>query len=119
MASLEGKRKVAWTVLVLAGVLEAVWAISLEKSQGFTQWLPSVVFFAALALSMFGLSFALRTLPLGTSYAVWVGIGATITVIYGMVAGGESVNFVRIALIAGLIMCVIGLKLVDGAGVTA
>lgn len=119
MASLEGKQKVAWTVLVLAGVLEAVWAISLERSQGFTQWLPSVVFFAALALSMFGLSFALRTLPLGTSYAVWVGIGAALTAIYGMAVGSEPANFVRIALIAGLIMCVIGLKLVDGTGAAA
>lgn len=106
----------AWLVLIGAGVMESIWAISLERSQGFSQILPTLLFLVALALSMVGLSYALKTLPLGTAYAVWVGIGATLTVIYGMVAGGEPVNLVRIALIIGLILCVMGLKIIDGNG---
>lgn len=104
----------AWAVLIGAGVMESVWAISLDHSHGFTKLAPTVVFAIALALSMAGLAFALRTLPLGTAYAVWVGIGAALTVIYGMVFNGDSHSFVRIALIAGLIGCVIGLKALEG-----
>ncbi|MCI8424385.1 MAG: QacE family quaternary ammonium compound efflux SMR transporter, partial [Adlercreutzia sp.] len=68
----------------------------------------------ALVLSMLGLSYAVKTLPTGTAYAVWVGIGAALTVVYGMVAGTEPASWPRILLIAGLIGCVIGLKLVSG-----
>lgn len=64
-----------WLVLVVSGVLEAVWATALGRSNNFNRLVPSVVFFAALALSMVGLAYAMRTLPVGTSYAVWVGIG--------------------------------------------
>ena len=109
---LKGDLLVAWMVLIGAGVMEAVWAISLERSQGFSHMVPTIVFAIALALSMIGLSFALKSLPLGTAYAVWVGIGAALTVIYGMVFGGDSVNFAKIALIVVLISCVVGLKLV-------
>lgn len=106
----------AWIVLLAAGAMEAVWAIALERSHNFTVLGPSVVFFAALALSMLGLSFALRTLPLGTAYAVWVGVGCALTAAYGMAAGGEPVNPVRIALVAGLVLCVAGLKATSIAG---
>lgn len=102
----------AWVVLIAAGVMESVWAIALEKSQGFTQLVPTLVFVVALVLSMIGLSHALKSLPLGTSYAVWVGIGAALTVVYGMISGVDPVSIPRIALIIGLILCVIGLKLV-------
>ncbi|PNV64683.1 DMT family transporter [Rubneribacter badeniensis] len=106
----------AWFVLVLSGVLEAVWAIALGRSEGFTKLVPSIVFFAALSLSMLGLSHAVKTLPTGTAYAVWVGIGASITVVHGMVVGAEPVSPARVLLIAGLVGCVVGLKLVgDGA----
>lgn len=101
----------AWFVLVVAGVLEAVWAVALGKSGGFTRLAPSVVFLAALAASMAGLGYAMRTLPIGTAYAVWVGIGAALTVAFGMVNGDEPANLVRVLLICGLIGCVIGLKL--------
>lgn len=104
----------AWIMLIGAGVMESVWAIALGKSQGFTQLVPTIVFIVALIISMTGLSFALKTLPVGTAYAVWVGIGAALTVIYGMVSGDEPVNFARIALIAGLVLCIVGLKLVGG-----
>lgn len=101
----------AWFVLVVAGVLEAVWAVALGKSEGFTRLMPSLVFLAALAASMAGLGYAMRTLPIGTAYAVWVGIGAALTVAFGMVTGDEPANLVKVLLICGLIGCVIGLKL--------
>lgn len=107
----EGNKSMAWTILVAAGFMEAVWAVALQKSDGFTQVIPSLVFVGALALSMIGLAIALKSLPLGTAYAIWVGIGATATVVYGMVSGSEPINLVRILLIMGLIGCVIGLKL--------
>jgi quaternary ammonium compound-resistance protein SugE len=103
---------VTWLVLVVSGVLEAVWAVSLGRSEGFTRPLPSLVFAVALALSMGGLAFAMRTLPTGTSYAVWVGIGAVLTVGYGMASGAEPVSVVKVLLIAGLLGCVVGLELV-------
>lgn len=105
----------AWIVLILSGMMEAVWATALGKSDGFTHPLPTVVFVVGLALSMFGLAFATKTLPIGTSYAVWVGIGAALTVIYAMVTGSEPVSVVKIALIIGLVGCVVGLKLVSDA----
>lgn len=105
---------VAWLALICAGILESVWAVSLERSNGFSQLVPTIVFVAALALSMLGLSFALKTLPLGTCYAIWVGIGATLTVVYGMLTGEESMSAIKIALIAGLILCIIGLKATSG-----
>ena len=101
----------AWLLLVLSGVLEAVWAIALGKSEGFTRLTPSLVFLVGILLSMGGLAYALRTLPIGTGYAVWVGVGASLTVIYGMVSGAESVSAVKVMLLMGLIGCVIGLKL--------
>lgn len=100
----------AWFVLVVAGVLEAVWAVALGKSDGFTRPTPSVVFLIAIAASMAGLGYAMRTLPIGTAYAVWVGIGAALTVTFSMVAGDEPVSLVRVLLLGGLIGCVIGLK---------
>jgi quaternary ammonium compound-resistance protein SugE len=101
----------AWLVLVLSGVLEAVWAVALGKSEGFSRPASSLVFGVGIVLSMGGLAYALRTVPVGTGYAVWVGIGAALTVAFGMIAGSESVSVVKVALIAGLIGCVVGLKL--------
>ncbi|WP_139417782.1 DMT family transporter [Agromyces laixinhei] len=104
----------AWVILIVSGVLEAVWATALGKSEGFTKLWPSVVFFAALALSMGGLAWAMRDISTGTAYAVWVGIGAALTVIWAMITGDMDVSWVKLALIAGLVGCVVGLKLVDG-----
>ena len=101
----------AWLVLVVSGVLEAVWAVALGKSEGFSRLTPTVVFLVGIVLSMGGLAYAMRTLPIGTAYAVWVGIGASLTVAFGMVTGDESVTVVKLLLIAGLLGCVIGLKL--------
>ncbi|WP_324276852.1 multidrug efflux SMR transporter [Blastococcus brunescens] len=102
----------SWLVLVVSGVLEAVWATALGRSEGFSRLAPSIVFGIALVLSMAGLAYAMRELPVGTSYAVWVGIGASLTVVYAMVTGTEPVSLVKVLLIVGLIGCVVGLKLV-------
>lgn len=102
----------AWIVLVLSGVLEAVWATALGRSAGFSRLTPTLVFVVALVLSMAGLAYALRTLPVGTSYAVWVGVGAALTVGYAMVTGTEAASLLKIALITGIVLCVVGLKLV-------
>jgi quaternary ammonium compound-resistance protein SugE len=101
---------VSWLVLVLSGVLEAVWATALGRSEGFTRPGPTVVFAVALALSMAGLAYAMRELPVGTSYAVWVGIGAVLTVVIAMLTAQEPVSVVRLLLLAGIGGCVIGLK---------
>lgn len=103
----------AWFVLVVAGVLEAVWATALGRSEGFTKLGPSLLFGVALLASMGGLAFALRDLPTGTAYAVWVGIGAALTVAWAMVFGDEDVSVIKILLILGLVGCVIGLKIVS------
>lgn len=101
----------SWIVLVVSGALEAVWATALDRSEGFTRLWPSVVFGISVVASMGGLAYAMRDLPVGTAYAVWVGIGAALTVVYGMATGAEPVSVVRLLLIAGLVGCVIGLKL--------
>ena len=100
----------AWLILVVSGVLEAVWATALDRSDGMTRLGPSVVFLVGLALSMVGLGYAMREIPVGTAYAVWVGIGAVLTVAYAMVTGAESVSPIKILLLAGIVGCVIGLK---------
>ncbi len=100
-----------WLVLVLSGVLEAVWATALGRTAGLTRLAPTVVFVLGLAGSMAGLAYAMRGLPIGTAYAVWVGIGAVLTAGYAMASGQEPVSAVRVLLLAGIVGCVIGLKL--------
>lgn len=101
----------AWLVLVISGMFEAVWAVALGRSEGFTRLGPSLVFAAALVVSMGGLAYAMRTLPTGTAYAVWVGIGASLAVVYSMATGEESISLVKVLLICGLVGCIVGLKL--------
>lgn len=100
----------AWIVLVVSGVLETVWAAALARSAGFTRLVPSLVFVVAVVLSMVGLAYALRTLPVGTAYVVWVGIGAAGTALYGMVALGEPVTTARILCLVLISAGVVGLK---------
>jgi quaternary ammonium compound-resistance protein SugE len=102
---------VYWLVLIVSGVLEAVWATALGRSEGFSRLTPTVVFLGSLAASMAGLAYAMRGLPIGTAYAVWVGIGAALTAGYAMWAGQEPVSVVRVLLLAGIVGCVVGLKL--------
>jgi quaternary ammonium compound-resistance protein SugE len=100
----------SWLVLVLSGVLEAVWATALGKSQGFSRLTPTIIFFTALVASMAGLAYAMRELPVGTSYAVWVGIGAVLTVVYAMATGDESISVMKVVFLIMIIGGVIGLK---------
>lgn len=102
----------AWLILVLSGVLEAVWATALGRSEGFTRLAPSVVFAVALVVSMGGLAYAMRDLPVGTAYAVWVGIGASLTVIYAMATGAEPVSVAKVLFLLMIIGGVVGLKAV-------
>ncbi|GAA1498972.1 DMT family transporter [Paeniglutamicibacter kerguelensis] len=100
----------SWLVLVISGVLEAVWATALGKSEGFTRLAPSIVFVVGLILSMLGLAYAMRDLPVGTAYAVWVGIGATLTVVYAMATGDESVSLLKVLFLVMIVGGVVGLK---------
>lgn len=102
----------AWIVLLVSGVFEAVWATALGKSEGFTRLWPSLIFLVAVVVSMGGLAYAMRELPTGTSYAVWVSVGASLTVIYAMATGSEPASLLRILFILGIVGCVVGLKLV-------
>jgi quaternary ammonium compound-resistance protein SugE len=102
----------AWIVLVISGVLEAVWATALGKSDGLSKTTPTIVFLVAIALSMSGLAYAMRSLPVGTSYAIWTGIGAALTVTYTMAFDGESASVIKVLLVMGIIGCVIGLKVI-------
>jgi quaternary ammonium compound-resistance protein SugE len=102
---------VYWLVLVVSGVLEAVWAAALERTQGFSRLGPTIVFVVAIVGSMLGLAVALRGLTLGTAYAVWVGIGAVLTVGYAMWTGQEPVTVVRVLLLLGIVGCVVGLRI--------
>jgi quaternary ammonium compound-resistance protein SugE len=101
----------SWLVLAVSGVLEAVWATALGRSEGFTRLVPTLVFAVSVVLSMTGLAYAMRELPVGTSYAVWVGIGAALTVAYAMATGDEPASVVKVLLIAGIVVSVAGLKL--------
>lgn len=103
----------SWIILIISGVLEAVWATALGKSEGLSKLWPSVIFFVGLALSMGGLAWAMRDISTGTAYAVWVGIGASLTVIYAMITGDTDISWARILLLLGLVGCIVGLKLID------
>jgi len=103
----------AWTVLVISGMLEAVWATALGASKGFRKLRPSVLFLVSMTASMAGLAFAMNSLPTGTAYAVWVGIGAVLTVVLAIVRRQERLTIARAAMLALLIGSVIGLKAVS------
>ena len=103
----------SWIVLILSGGAEAVWATALGRSDGLSRLVPSIVFLVALLASMSGLAWAMKEIPTGTAYAVWVGIGASLTVLWAMLTGAEPASLVKILLILGLVGCVVGLKLVN------
>lgn len=100
-----------WSILFLAGLLEVAWAIGLRHSAGFTRPLPSVLTLLAMGISFYLLSLALRTLPLGTAYAVWVGIGAVGTAIAGMLLFAEPASPLRLASLLLVVVGIAGLKL--------
>src|SRR5687767_5702590 len=101
----------AWIILFIAGLLEMGWAVSLKYSEGFTKLIPSVVFAVLLAGSMFLLGWSVRTLPLGTAYAIWTGIGAVGTAILGILLFHEPASAPRLICIALIVAGILGLKL--------
>jgi len=104
----------AWALLVGSAVLEAVWATALGSGVGPARPVATLVFLVALAASMLGLGRTMRAIPISTAYAVWTGLGAALTVIWAMATGAQPLHWGQVALIAGLVACALGLKLVDG-----
>jgi len=104
----------AWVWLTIAGLLEVVWAVGLKFADGFTRPLPSAITLGAMGGSMWLLALALRTIPVGTGYAVWVGIGAVGTAIAGMLFLGEAAGVAKIVCILLIVAGIVGLKLTSG-----
>ena len=100
----------AWIILLIAGLLEVVWAIGLKYTHGFTRLTPSIITIAAMVVSMLLLANAMKTLPAGTAYAVWTGIGAVGAAIMGMVLLGESTKIARILSLCLIVVGILGLK---------
>lgn len=109
-AKREAKTGAYWLVLLASAILEAVWATALGLSNGFTELIPTLVFAVTATLSMLGLGIAVKRIPLGTAYAVWVGIGAALTVGWAMVTGVEPASPLKLLFIAGIVGCAAGLK---------
>lgn len=101
-----------WFYLVLAGIFEISWAISLKYSQGFTKTMPSILTIMGMAASFYFLSLSLKSLPIGTAYAIWTGIGTIGTVLLGIILFKEPVNIMRVVCIAFIVSGIIGLKLI-------
>lgn len=99
-----------WLALVIAGLFEIGWAVGLKYTEGFTKLVPSLLTGASMIISLWLLGIALRGIPIGTGYAVWTGIGAAGTLIFGMIYLGESHDPIRITCILGIIACIIILK---------
>lgn len=102
----------AWVILIAAGAMEAVWALALAASDGLRKWKPAVLFGVTTVLSLVGLAIAMRTIPTGTAYAVWTGIGAALTVLWSMATGQEKATLAKLLLLLGLLACIVGLKVV-------
>lgn len=101
----------SWGILFLAGIFEIFWAIGLKYSEGFTKTIPTIFTIITMILSFYLLSLALKSLPIGTAYAVWVGIGTVGTVIAGITLFGETINFIRLLSILFILLGIIGLKI--------
>jgi quaternary ammonium compound-resistance protein SugE len=101
----------AWINLIIAGIFETVWAIGMKYTEGFSKLIPSIWTLAAMGISVYLLSVAVRTIPIGTAYAVWTGIGAVGTVILGIFLFDETASFIRILLILVIIFAIVGLKI--------
>ncbi|MCK2169322.1 quaternary ammonium compound efflux SMR transporter SugE [Thalassospira xiamenensis] len=105
----------AWIALLLAGILEVCWAAGLKYSDGFTRPVPTIFTLITMAGSFWLLTVAMRSIPLGTAYAIWTGIGAVGAVIFGIIVLGEALNFARIMSIGLILAGIIGLKLFQPA----
>ncbi|MHC1775644.1 MAG: multidrug efflux SMR transporter [Lentimicrobium sp.] len=109
----------AWIILIVAGLFETVWAISMKYSDGFTRLWPSAITVIAMAISVYLLAFSLKTLPLGIAYTIWTSIGALGTVIYGMWVFGESRDLLKIIFVTMIIAGIVGLRFVSEKDSTA
>ena len=105
----------SWILLFVAGLLEIVWAIGLKYTEGFTRLTPSLITISAMVVSFYLLSLALRTLPVGTAYAVWVGIGAVGTATVGILVFNEVASLLKLASLALVVGGIVGLKLSSAA----
>jgi quaternary ammonium compound-resistance protein SugE len=105
----------AWLLLIVAGLLEVVWAIGLKYTEGFSRLVPSVITIAAMIASVWLLAMALKSIPVGTGYAVWTGIGAVGTAILGIILFNEAATIARIACIGLIVAGIFGLKLVSSS----
>lgn len=103
-----------WLTLIISGLFEAVWATALGASHGLTTLVPTIVFLITLVISTIGLAIAMKSIPTATAYAVWTGIGASLTVLWAMATGTEPFSVLRITLIVILIACIMGLKASEG-----
>ena len=104
-----------WIYLFIAGLFEIGWAVGLKYTEGFTKLWPSVITIATMILSIYFLSSAVKTIPIGTGYAIWTGIGAVGTAIFGMILFGESKEIVRLFFIFLIVIGIIGLKIFSNA----
>lgn len=102
-----------WVILLASAVLEAVWANALAASAGFTRLIPTLLFLVTTTLSSLGLAIAMRRIPTGTAYAVWTSVGSVLTVLYSTAIGDEEMSWLKALLLAGIVGCVVGLKLLD------
>jgi len=105
----------AWNYLVVAGLFECGWAIGIKYTDGFTKLVPSLLTVSAMAISFWLLSVAMKTIPVGTAYAVWTGIGAVGVAVLGMVLFGESRNIMRVICLLLIVSGIVGLKLVSSS----
>ncbi|MGC8624456.1 MAG: quaternary ammonium compound efflux SMR transporter SugE [Phycisphaerae bacterium] len=101
----------AWIVLIVAGVFEVIWAVGTKYSHGLTEIVPATVTLIGMVVSMALLSVAVKTIPVGTAYAVWIGIGTVGTALMGIILFGEPATITRLGFIGLIVLCVIGLKL--------
>lgn len=100
-----------WTILILSAVMEAVWATALGESDGFSRLGPTALFLVTWLLSIGGLGWAVNHIPIGSAYAAWTGVGAALTVGYAMATGAEAVSVAKVIFMSGIIVAVVGLKL--------
>ena len=103
----------AWIILLASAVLEAVWANALAASEGFSHLGPTILFLVTTVMSSVGLAIAMRRIPTGTAYAVWTSVGSVLTVTYSTAIGAEQMSWLKALLLAGIVGCVVGLKMLD------
>lgn len=100
----------AWVILLLAGVLEAVWAIGLKRSNGFSEWGASLYTVLAMAASVWLLGMAMRDIPIGVAYAIWTAIGTLLVFVFAAFSAGQAINPLQGLCVLGLVACCLGLK---------